>query len=197
MHGIFSPRRVYDAGCGIGSYLEGFASLGCEIAGCELHWDIAGEFAAEPVRGVVRSHDLATPLREPIHSDLTLSIEVAEHIDAAHASVVARNICGVSSRYIVMTAAEPGQRGHGHINCQPKEYWEWKFGNNNFVLDKELTAEFIKEMKLGYHMGWLTNNVQIFRGYGDVCYEQIIREETPQAKRVASLIKKLHEEKKL
>ena len=123
LHGIFSPRRVYDAGCGIGSYLEGFASLGCEIAGCELHWDIAGEFAAEPVRGVVRSHDLATPLREPIHSDLTLSIEVAEHIDAAHASVVARNICGVSSRHIVMTAAEPGQRGHGHINCQPREYW--------------------------------------------------------------------------
>jgi hypothetical protein len=49
-------------------------------------------------------------------------------------------------------------------------------------------------MKKGYHMGWLTNNVQIFKSYGDVCYDQIIREETPQAERMAGIVKLLSEE---
>ena len=64
----------------------------------------------------------------------------------------------------------------------------------NFVLDRDLTNRFISEMKKGYHMGWLTNNVQIFKSYGDVCYDQIIKEETPQAERMAGIVKLLSEE---
>jgi hypothetical protein len=61
----------------------------------------------------------------------------------------------------------------------------------NFVVDRELTQHFIDFMRQGYHMGWLINNVQIFKSYGDVCYDQIIREETPQAVRVAEWISNL------
>jgi len=32
------------------------------------------------------------------------------------------------------------------------------------------------------------NNVQIFRQYGAVCFEQITREETPQAERLAAYL---------
>ena len=81
---------------------------------------------------------------------------------------------------------------------QPNPYYQdsrpFFFGKLNFVLDRDLTNRFISEMKKGYHMGWLTNNVQIFKSYGDVCYDQIIREETPQAERMAGIVKLLSEE---
>jgi len=120
---------------------------------------------------------------------LAICLEVAEHIDPYEADYVVEKLTELAPT-IIFSAAVPGQGGHGHINCQPKEYWEHKFGKLNFVVDREATQNFIDFMRSGYHMGWLVNNVQIFKSYGDVCYEQIIKEETPQAKRVAEWINK-------
>lgn len=174
--------RIIDVGCGPGIYVQALRELGFEVEGID----------PDPrcPEKQISMFDITDKY------DLAICLEVAEHISESKADDVVKKLTEIAPT-IIFSAAQPGQGGHGHINCQPREYWEWKFGNNNFVLDRELTSEFIKEMKQGYHMGWLTNNVQIFRGYGDVCYEQIVREETPQAKRVASLIKRLHEEKKL
>jgi hypothetical protein len=44
-------------------------------------------------------------------------------------------------------------------------------------------------MQQGYHMGWFVNNVQIFRQYGAVCFDQIVKEEIPQAERLAAYLK--------
>jgi hypothetical protein len=90
---------------------------------------------------------------------------------------------------IIFSAAIPGQGGHGHINCQPKTYWEHKFGCHNYVLDTEATEKLRSFMLGGYHMGWFVNNVQIFRQYGAVCFDQIVKEEVPQAIRLADYLK--------
>jgi len=37
-------------------------------------------------------------------------------------------------------------------------------------------------------MGWLVNNAMVCKSYGDVYYDQIIQEETPQAKRLAEYL---------
>jgi hypothetical protein len=37
-------------------------------------------------------------------------------------------------------------------------------------------------------MGWLVNNVMVFRTYGAMYYAQIVAEETPQAVRLAEYL---------
>jgi SAM-dependent methyltransferase len=171
--------KIIDVGCGPGIYVKALRDLGFEVVGIdpdprcpEIHasmFDIDGQY------------------------DLAICLEVAEHIDESLSDKVVEKLTELAPA-IIFSAAQPGQGGHGHINCQPKEYWEHKFGKMNYVLDRDLTSRFISEMKKGYHMGWLTNNVQIFKRYGDVCYDQIIREETPQAIRMAGIVKLLSEE---
>ena len=174
--------KIIDVGCGPGIYVQALREMGYEVEGIDPDprcpekqismFDVDGKY------------------------DLAICLEVAEHIDASLADDVVKKLTELAPT-IIFSAAVPGQGGHGHINCQPKEYWEHKFGKMNFVLDRETTSYFIEEMRKGYHMGWLTNNVQIFKSYGDVCYDQIIKEETPQARRVAELVRKMELEGKI
>ena len=174
--------KIIDVGCGPGIYVQALREIGYEVEGIDPDprcpekqismFDVDGKY------------------------DMAICLEVAEHIDASLADDVVKKLTELAPT-IIFSAAVPGQGGHGHINCQPKEYWEHKFGKLNFVLDRELTSYFIEEMRKGYHMGWLTNNVQIFKSYGDVCYDQIIKEETPQARRVAELVRKMELEGKI
>lgn len=171
--------KIIDVGCGPGIYVKALRDLGFEVDGIDPDprcperqvsmFDVEGKY------------------------DLAICLEVAEHIDPNEADNIVKKLTELAPT-IIFSAAQPGQGGHGHINCQPKEYWEHKFGKLNFVLDRDLTNRFVSEMKKGYHMGWLTNNVQIFKSYGDVCYDQIIKEETPQAERMAGIVKLLSEE---
>lgn len=165
--------KIIDVGCGPGIYVKALRELGHDVIGID-----PDKRCAETVKSM---------FDEDGKYDLAICLEVAEHIDEELADNVVKKLTELAPK-IIFSAAVPGQGGHGHINCQPKEYWEHKFGKLNFVVDKDKTENFIKFMKNGYHMGWLTNNVQIFCSYGDVCYDRIIEEETPQAKRVAEWI---------
>lgn len=171
--------KIIDVGCGPGIYVKALRELGYEVDGIDPDprcperqvsmFDVEGKY------------------------DLAICLEVAEHIDESLADDVVKKLTELAPT-IIFTAAQPGQGGHGHINCQPKEYWERKFGKLNFVVDRELTERFIIAIQQGYHMGWLPRNVQIFKSYGDVCYDQIVKEETPQAERIAKIIQQFHAE---
>lgn len=167
--------RIIDVGCGPGIYVQALRELGHDVIGID-----PDKRCPETIKSM---------FDEEGKYDLAICLEVAEHIDESLSDKVVEKLTELAPT-IIFSAAVPGQGGHGHINCQPKEYWENKFGKLNFVVDREATQNFIDFMRSGYHMGWLVNNVQIFKSYGDVCYEQIIKEETPQAKRVAEWINK-------
>lgn len=171
--------KIIDVGCGPGIYVKALRELGYKVDGIDPDprcpekqvsmFDVEGKY------------------------DLAICLEVAEHIDESLSDDVVKKLTELAPT-IIFTAAQPGQGGHGHINCQPKEYWERKFGKLNFVVDRELTERFIIAIQQGYHMGWLPRNVQIFKSYGDVCYDQIVKEETPQAERMAKIIQQFHAE---
>lgn len=165
--------KIIDVGCGPGIYVKALREAGHDVIGID-----PDKKCPEIIRSM---------FDEDGKYDLALCLEVAEHIDESLSDDIVRKLTDIAP-VIIFSAAVPGQGGHGHINCQPKEYWEHKFGKLNFVVDKDKTENFINFMRKGYHMGWLTNNVQIFCSYGDACYEQIIKEETPQAIRVAEWI---------
>jgi hypothetical protein len=53
--------------------------------------------------------------------DLTLCIEVAEHLEEKYLENFLLTIC--NGKVIVMTHGVPGQEGYHHVNCQPHDYW--------------------------------------------------------------------------
>lgn len=172
--------RVLDVGCGPGIYVQALLDLGIQATGvdidprCPFHkLDV---FSQEFL-------DTYTPQK----FDLCLSLEVAEHLAEEWADEFVQRLTLVAPT-VMFSAAVPGQGGHGHINCQPKEYWIEKFGRRNYVLDTDATHKLVEFMRQGYHMGWFVNNVMVFKSYGDVYYEQIIQEETPQAVRLAKYL---------
>ncbi|MGA0104366.1 MAG: hypothetical protein ACO3LH_11725, partial [Steroidobacteraceae bacterium] len=64
---------------------------------------------------------------------------------------------------LIWSAAQPGQGGTGHINCQPKDYWAERLSACGLQRDEE-TEQHLKDYAAsGYHMGWFVNNVMVFR----------------------------------
>ena len=148
--------KIIDVGCGPGIYVQALRELGHDVVGID-----PDKRCPDTIKSM---------FDEDGKYDLALCLEVAEHIDPHDADYVCEKLTELAP-VIIFSAALPGQGGHGHINCQEKWYWEHKFGSLNFVIDKEATISFIDFMRQGYHMGWLINNVQIFKSYGDVCYD--------------------------
>jgi len=108
------PRTVLDIGCGKDAYLKLFQSLGAsEILGTD------GVDLATTVLGddqYIR-HDLHLPLDLGKTFDLVLCLEVVEHLDPAATALAFDSIARHARDRIVFFVAEPGQPGHGHINC--------------------------------------------------------------------------------
>lgn len=170
--------RILDVGCGPGIYVAALRQAGFQADGVDPdprspydHMSVFDDAFPETYNNY----------------DLCLCLEVGEHLPEALADTFVARLVGTAPT-VLFSAALPGQSGPGHINCQPKEYWEHKFAAHNYVRDGDSAEQFRQFLMSGYHMGWLANNVQIFRRYGDVCYDQIVAEETPQAERLAAYL---------
>lgn len=173
--------KVLDIGCGPGIYVRALRDLGFEADGVDLDprcpYDKVNILSDEFTEKYAGKYDLA------------VCLEVAEHLSPDDADELVEKIVSVAP-IVLFSAAVVGQGGHGHINCQPKEYWVEKFADHNYVVDSETTEDLVGFMQSGYHLGWFTQNAVVFRKYGDVCYDRIIQEETPQAERLAQWFQK-------
>lgn len=127
---LLEPSSVIDVGCGSGTWLSVFRSLGVE--------DVLGLDAAFVDRAhldIPEEHfvvvDLAQPV--PIHRrfDLALCLEVGEHLPAASADTLVEGLTRLSDA-VLFSAAIPGQGGTNHINEQWPTYWARKFASHGF-----------------------------------------------------------------
>ncbi len=116
----YPPSTVLDVGCGVGAYLQLFKQLGAKaVFGIDgLHGGAtllqSGEYAMR---------DLSQPLKLGRVFDCVMCLEVAPRLPAQSAEVLIETLAAHSGRTIIFSAAEPGQPGHGHINCRPLSYW--------------------------------------------------------------------------
>ncbi len=117
----WSPRSVIDFGCGIGSFIEGMKEGGCEVVGYEYS-PHAKEFTSAVLHPYIHYVDLTKQyIDNP--KEFSICVEVAEHLEEEHADRLVEMICDNTQKLAIFSAADMGQEGHGHVNCQPKQYW--------------------------------------------------------------------------
>lgn len=158
---IYAPKSVLDVGSATGLYLKPFADRGITVTGVDNSESATADEVLQVPRKLIKTIDIT---KQPIDTtaDLTLCIEVLEHIDAADAPAAIGHLAATADT-IVFSAAQPGQGGVGHLNSQPKEYWEGLLQAEGFERDRR-DEDYIRIiMASGYHLGWLTNNLMVFK----------------------------------
>ena len=149
--------RILDVGCGPGIYVEAMRKVGLEANGVD-----GDPRVLIANKAYLQQIDI-TDNEPPFGFDVTLSLEVGEHIPEADANRYINFVTKNGASTIYFSAARPGQGGHGHINCQPKAYWVEKLHDAGFWLDPDATEAWLGFMRSGPHMGWLSINGLVFK----------------------------------
>jgi len=134
---LVNPRSVVDMGCGTGATLAQFIEMGIDAVGIEAS---RAAIRASDNPGLIRRHDLRSPLDLGRRFDLVWCFEVAEHIHPSHVDTFVDNLCRHSD-IVALSAAPPGQGGEGHFNEQPPAYWMRMFEMRGYPLHTEWTAQ--------------------------------------------------------
>ncbi|MEK7477364.1 MAG: hypothetical protein AAB152_17220 [Candidatus Coatesbacteria bacterium] len=159
----FEPRRLADIGSGSGVYSKLFRDLGVEVVSID---------------GVVPPPELSFPgpveirdLRVPFENvwgafDLTLCLEVAEHIPETSVDVFLDNL-GKFSDLLIFSHAPERQGGIGHVNEQPKRYWIAKLAAHGFAYDRPKTGVLMETWKVDKPaFMWMAEHICVFRRSG-------------------------------
>ncbi len=140
-------RSVLDVGCGEGHAARHFADLGCRVLAVDGSRE-ARRDSRVPDRHVL--HDYAQGAFFPGEDfDLVWSCEFVEHVEERYREHFLATF-EAGHRYLLMTHAPPGQRGHHHVNCQPREYWIEAVEGIGYRFDEALTREARERAERGH-----------------------------------------------
>jgi SAM-dependent methyltransferase len=121
---LIRPSSVIDLGCGVGAWLAAFQDCGVPDV-CGVDGDYVRS-RLEIAEQDFLAWDLTKPLQLERRFDLSVSLEVAEHLPgSAAADFVA--LLTDAAPVVVFSAAIPFQSGKGHVNEQWPEYWARMF----------------------------------------------------------------------
>ena len=160
--GIFpSVQSVMDFGGGVGVYLTGFRNKGVSrLVTVEPH----------PLGNCVFSgitQDTTDWINTPLSQlpsnkyDLVMTFEVAEHIPISFHRHLLQALAQATSKWLVFSAAHPGQKGQGHVGPSMKRKEQWIDEIHNWTslrLDMPKTLQFCN-----FSHRMLRRNTAIFR----------------------------------
>ncbi len=110
-------------------------------------------------KGNVKFFDLTTPTYFPKKYDITLSLEVIEHIPARFEATVVRNLAQSSKDILIISWAKPGHGGQELVNEKPRKYVAEAFRKHGFAVDVEISKYLQRSCKYQWHQ----NNILLFR----------------------------------
>jgi len=152
----FNIKSVLDVGCGGGSFLHGCVDEGLDVFGVDgNHVESSLQIPKDKVKYV----NLEEPLDLKKKFDLCVSMEVAEHIDNKYANIFIDSICNHSDN-VLFSAAQIGQPGIRHINCQPLKYWIYKFKERGYTHIEEVSNSIRNNNNI---YNWYRKNSMLFR----------------------------------
>ncbi len=140
---LFKPKKLADLGCGCGIYSHLFKNKGTGVFA--LDGVLPPKAYSFPVD--IHQQDLTIPFENTFGNfDLTLCLEVAEHIPEPLTDIFLDNILKFSDT-LVLSAAPKGQEGHHHVNEQPKRYWVKKLAEKGFAYNRTKTGIMLEKLK--------------------------------------------------
>ena len=140
------PASVLEFGCGLGTtsdFLSRFTPGGARVVCVEPEVMLAevfghpggaanSRFPLKPVQLAMlsfapKNRPCADALFTPaMKFDLVASFEVAEHVPAEVHVELVRRLTAATSKYLVFSAARPGQAGTGHIDASSRTGAAWR-----------------------------------------------------------------------
>lgn len=156
----FQPRRIADVGCGCGVYSYFFAQNGVDSV--RLDGVLPPETSRFDGAWVIR--DLTEPFQNKWGEfDLTICLEVAEHIPPRFTDVFLKNLVQFGG-VLILSAAPPHQGGHHHVNEQPKRYWVEKLSKMGFAYRRQETGHFVEAFKkTDTPYKWMGEHISVYR----------------------------------
>ena len=149
----FNIKSVLDVGCGEGHSSKFFADLGCSVSAI----DGSPKVLEHNVFKDVVVHDLSIgPFAKPV--DLVWCSEVVEHIEEKHLKNVLDTLC--QGKWLLLSHAQPGQKGTHHVNCQNDDYWIKKIEERGYIYEGKMTEGW-REKTSGF---WKKNGLVFKRG---------------------------------
>jgi SAM-dependent methyltransferase len=127
---IFAPRSVCDVGCGVGTWLRAWKDNGVDDI-CGLDGEYVDRSQLMIDVGNFRCHDLRKPLPSDLKYDLSMSLEVAEHLPPDRSDSFIAELTALAP-VALFSAAIPQQGGIDHINEQWQSYWAGLFKKRGF-----------------------------------------------------------------
>lgn len=129
---LLHPKSVVDIGCGVGTWLGAFLKNNItDILG------IDGEYVNRKKLHIpescFRSMDLTHPSPIDKKFDLSICLEVAEHLSKTSADELIDFITSLAP-VVYFSAAIPGQGGDDHVNEQWPDYWCKLFADRGYQI---------------------------------------------------------------
>jgi hypothetical protein len=151
-------ESVLDVGCAMGTWLHSWNECGvADYHGVDGDYVDRGnlEIPATAFSAV----DLNATFDLGRKFDLVQSFEVAEHVEPRAADTFVDSLTRHASRYVLFSAAPPGQGGEFHINEQPYDFWREKLVRHGFAVADVLRPMIAHDARISY---WYRYNVFLF-----------------------------------
>jgi SAM-dependent methyltransferase len=158
---IFEIDSVLDVGCGAGTWLAAARGLGASsLTGIEGEW--AGEWPKQEILPL-SDFELVTQNLEDRFDlgrtyDLTICVEVAEHLTQLRAESLVNDLCS-SSKRVLFAAAIPLQGGNNHLNEQWPSFWAKLFQDRGYIAMDFIRGRIWRDTSLPY---WYRQNTILF-----------------------------------
>jgi hypothetical protein len=151
-------ESVLDVGCARGTWLWAWSEAGIrDLHGIDGHYVERRRLELPKLMFTAVDLNVAFDLKREF--DLVQSLEVGEHIKECASENFAKSLTRHARRYILFSAAPPGQGGEYHINEQPYEFWRQKFERRGFVTIDAVRPAIHDDNKISY---WYRYNTLLF-----------------------------------
>jgi SAM-dependent methyltransferase len=152
------PTSVLDVGCAAGAWLAEWRRAGiADIFGVDGDYVDRSRLLIDVER--FSSVDLSQPFRLNRKFDLVQCLEVAEHLAEASARRLIDVITDHAERYVLFSAAPPGQGGEHHVNERSYDYWRDLLSSRGFEALDYVRPAIMHDRRVSF---WYRYNVLLY-----------------------------------